>query len=317
MYDILTSVIAFALMALCALYVIKEMIRRRKRPEKFLEANNDIRVSILFWGMGVAAAVGYTIGYYTCWSQNTDVLNYLLMCLISLVFVFLAFIMASKKIIINTETGDMVACSLLGKKKFNVVDITLIKYTWDAWVTYSGKRKLFVVRDRYNNQSNGFYAYIRRESGCQELPRKGYASRENFIEVKVINSAIAIRRNPIIPTEFKYKLLEKLGERYTVKDKEKDQEISGKVEKIKLTDSEMEKCLDFYRQNNFKYSFEEYLECKSFPIDTLELFSMEDNTKIALVDFVPDGDVNLVWIDVYNANYKNSLVGLINSLIYD
>lgn len=318
MYGIIISVITFTLIIACGAYIIKEMIRRRKCPEKFLEANNNIIGCLIFWGIGVAAALGYTIAYYTVWFKDTSATKYFLMCLTSLVFVIVAFILALKKVIIDTETGDMVACSLLGIIKFNVDDITLIKQTWEAWVVYAGNRKLFVLRDRYNDVPIGFYTYIRRESGCQEIPRKGYVSRDVEIEVKVINSSIAMKRNPIVPTEFKYKLVKKLGELYALKDKENDKEISGKVEKIELSNDEKEDRLKVYKQKNIvKHSFEEFLEYNSFPFSTLKLFSKKNNERIALVDFAPGGNVNMIRIDVYNANYKKRLLDLINSLIYD
>ena len=98
MYSVIASVILFTLIVLCALYTIKEMIRRKKRPKEFLEANDDIRVSILCWSMGVITAIGYTIAYYTIWFKDYSFKDYIIMCLISLVYIIVAFIWAIKKL---------------------------------------------------------------------------------------------------------------------------------------------------------------------------------------------------------------------------
>lgn len=178
MYSVIISVVSFTLIIFCGLYIIKEMIRRKKRSKKFLETNNDIRGSIIFWSIGVIATIGYTIAYYTIWFQNNGFINYLFLCLICLVFVFVAFILAIKKIIINTETGDIIACSLFGIKRCNVRDITLVKHTWDASIVYSGKRKLFVLRERCNDEPIGFYVYIIKNSNCKEIRFKGFFVRK-------------------------------------------------------------------------------------------------------------------------------------------
>lgn len=133
------------------------------------------------------------------------------------------------------------------------------------------------------------------------------------IDVKVINNSIEIKCNPIVPSKFKYQLLEKLGELYTLK--KNDKEVYEKVEKFKITDEEKKEYLKFYKQNDFHYSFEEFLALTIFPVGTLELLSKENNEKIAFIDFVPDGDVNMIWINVYDKKSRNSLFDLINNLI--
>lgn len=133
------------------------------------------------------------------------------------------------------------------------------------------------------------------------------------IKFRVIKKSIEIKCNPIVPAEFKYKFIEKLDQFYTIKlDNESDFKT---MRNLKITDEEKNEYLKFYKQNNFKYSFDEFLQLAIFPIGSLEVFSKENNEKIAFIDFVPDGDVNMIWIDVFEDKFQNDLIKLINDLI--
>ncbi len=133
-----------------------------------------------------------------------------------------------------------------------------------------------------------------------------------IIEVKVLKKAIEIKCKPIVPSKFKYQLLEKLGELYALKINH--EEVYEKGGKTKISDEEKKEYLSFYNQNDFHYSFEEFLELAIFPVETIELLSKANNEKIAFIDFVPDGDVNMIWIDVYDIRNKYILLNIINNL---
>ena len=132
------------------------------------------------------------------------------------------------------------------------------------------------------------------------------------IDVKAINNSIRIKCKPIIPAEFKYKLLEKVGNLYTLKvgdsvDFQFDKELGIKKKKKEF--------LNFYLQNEFDYTFEEFLELAMFPVGIVELLSKNNEEKIAFIDFVPDGDVDLVWIDVYDKEHQQKLLNTIREIL--
>ena len=132
-----------------------------------------------------------------------------------------------------------------------------------------------------------------------------------MVKVKAIKNSIEIKCKPLIPSDFKYKLLTKLSFNYILKS---DGKRLLKIEKNEITEEEKNKFLNFYSQNNFDYSFEEFIELHMFPIDALEIYT-EDNEKIAFIDFIPDGDVYLIWIDVYEKEYQEKLIDLIQQII--
>ena len=51
-----------------------------------------------------------------------------------------------------------------------------------------------------------------------------------------------------------------------------------------------------------------------FQTDVLEIYT-KDNENIAFIDFMPDGDVYLIWIDVYEKEYQSKLIDLIQQII--
>lgn len=132
-----------------------------------------------------------------------------------------------------------------------------------------------------------------------------------MVKVKAIKNSIEIKCKPLIPSDFKYKLLTKLSFNYILKS---DGKRLLKIDKNEITEEEKNKFLNFYSQNNFDYSFEEFIELHMFPIDALEIYT-EDNEKIAFIDFIPDGDVYLIWIDVYEKEYQEKLIDLIQQII--
>ena len=132
-----------------------------------------------------------------------------------------------------------------------------------------------------------------------------------MVKVKAIKESIEIKCKPIVPFDFKYKLLNKLSFNYILKSKGKRFNI---FDKNKMTEEEKNEFLRFYNQNNFNYSFEEFIELNMFPTDVLEIYT-KDNEKIAFIDFIPDGDVYLIWIDVYEKEYQSKLIDLIQQII--
>jgi len=180
MYYIVITVISFIILMLCALYILKEIIRRRKQKmqKTCLEINRDIRVSILMWIIGSIALIGFTAAQFAELFNDMTVWGYLILCIVGLSFASAAFLLAVRKTILNKETGEMISCSLSGIKKFNVKDITLIKHTRDAWAVFSDKKKLFEVKDRYHDYSEELYIYIRTESGCKEIHPTGHCGRD-------------------------------------------------------------------------------------------------------------------------------------------
>lgn len=177
MIDIMLSVIVFILLILCAFYVVKEFIRRMKQKQdnNHLETNWDIRGAIGAWIFGSAVIIGFTIAHY---AQAPSQYYYMLCCVLGVIALAIAYFFAFNKIIINKETGGMVAYGIIRRKKFNVNDITIIKHTFETWKVYSNKRKLFAVGNRYHNSPSEFYIYIRKESGCEEKHPKGHIGRD-------------------------------------------------------------------------------------------------------------------------------------------
>ena len=132
-----------------------------------------------------------------------------------------------------------------------------------------------------------------------------------MVKIKAIKNSIEIKCKPIVPSDFKYKLLTKLSFNYILKF---DGKRLLKIDKNEITEEEKNKFLIFYNQNNLDYSFEEFIELHMFPIDVLEIYT-KDNQKIAFIDFIPDGDVYLIWIDVYKKEYQSKLIDLIKQII--
>lgn len=132
-----------------------------------------------------------------------------------------------------------------------------------------------------------------------------------MVKVKAIKDSIGIKCRPIVPSDFKYKLLINLSFNYILKSGGKS---LLKIDKNEITEEEKNEFLIFYNQNNFDYSFEEFIELHMFPIDVLDIYT-KDNEKIAFIDFIPDGDVYLIWIDVYEKEYQSKLIDLIQQII--
>ena len=133
------------------------------------------------------------------------------------------------------------------------------------------------------------------------------------IDVKVINDSIEVKCKPIVPAQFKYRLLENLQSLYTLKT---DDNIDFQlVANLKIEEERKKEFLECYEHNEFNYSFEEFLELSMFPVGTVELLSKKKEEKIAFIDFVPDGDVDLIWIDVYDREHQQKLINLIKKII--
>ena len=134
---------------------------------------------------------------------------------------------------------------------------------------------------------------------------------KTMVETKFFKNSIEIRCKPIVSYEFKDKLIKNLSIEYLLKSNDK---LIHKIDKIAISDAEQEELLNFYKQNDFKYSFEEFIELYVFPIDVLDIFTTDDK-KIATIDFMPDGDDDSIWIDIYTQEHKQKLISLIQELI--
>lgn len=132
-----------------------------------------------------------------------------------------------------------------------------------------------------------------------------------MVEIKSFSNSIKILCKPIVPYELKVKLIKNLSIDYLLKSNDK---MILKIDKSAIKDDEKTELLNFYKQNDFKYSFEEFIELYVFPIDVLDIFSTS-NKKIATIDFMPDGDVDSIWIDIYTQEHKQKLISLIQKLI--
>lgn len=170
----------FAILILCIAYIIKEILRRKHRIKKkeILEANYDIRISIIFCGIGVLGGIGVTIAHYLNLFTNNSVDGYMWLCLVCLAFIVIAFACAYRKVIINTKMG-IVSIYRTIPIKINVKEITLIKHTRDGWKVFSKHKKIFALCDRRDSYPIEFYKWIVEKSCCEEERPKGYVGRND------------------------------------------------------------------------------------------------------------------------------------------
>lgn len=132
------------------------------------------------------------------------------------------------------------------------------------------------------------------------------------IDLKVNKKSIQLICKPIIPIEFKYNLLQQLSNFYILKP---DDKLDFTINRTTITEEERKELQKFYEQYDVDYSFEEFLDLHLFPIGELDLYSKDNAKKIAFIDFVPDGDVYSIWIDVFDQNSKENLVQIIRNII--
>lgn len=132
-----------------------------------------------------------------------------------------------------------------------------------------------------------------------------------MVKVRVFNKSIEIKCKPIVPCSFKYKMLNKLASEYILKLEDK---IILKIDKSEIDDEMKVGLQNCYQQNDFEYPLEEFIELAMFPISTLDVYTI-NNDKIAFIDFMPDGDVDSIWIDIYTQEHKQKLISLIQKLI--
>ena len=133
------------------------------------------------------------------------------------------------------------------------------------------------------------------------------------MNIKNIKNSIEIKCEPIIPSEFKYSLLDLLNEHYIL-----TTESGDLLENVKPDRSIFDNKIEYtsaYVEADLDCTFEEFLELVCFPVGSVILLSKEDKEKIAYVDFEPDGDINTIWVEVAHSAIKNKLLLLINSLI--
>ena len=131
-----------------------------------------------------------------------------------------------------------------------------------------------------------------------------------MVAVKDYRSSIEIKSKTIIDLQIKMNLLNRLRSDYILKS---DEKIVNEIVLDKISEKEKRDLRCFYEQNFYRYSFDEFIELIAFPITTIDLFS-KDGTKIAFVDFMPDGDICSIWIDIYCPNYKQILLDLVKEI---
>lgn len=132
------------------------------------------------------------------------------------------------------------------------------------------------------------------------------------LKIKQYKNSIAVKCTPLIPSEFKYSLLDSLSKHYilTAENGEVIEDI--KPDKPEFDEAEFKPA---FLEADLGCTFEEFLELVRFPVGSVTLMSKEGKGKIAHLDFEPDGDVNMVWIDVFCSEIKNDLLCLIESVI--
>lgn len=173
MVDIITTIVALILLVLCAVYVVIEVIKRkqRKQDENILECNNDIRLSFVTWIFGAVFIIGFTIAHYV----DPNLRDYIICCGIGATVLAMSYYYAFNKVIINKETGEMIAYRIIRKIKFNVKDITLLKIGVRAWTAYSNRKRLFHIEGGDRENDGALYYYIRKKSKCKQKLPKGCA----------------------------------------------------------------------------------------------------------------------------------------------
>ena len=133
------------------------------------------------------------------------------------------------------------------------------------------------------------------------------------INIKNIKNSIEIKCKPLIPSKFKYSLLELLREHYILATESGEFLEDIKPDRL-IFDNKIE-YTSAYIEAGFGCTFKEFLELVCFPIGSVTLLSKENKEKIAHVDFEPDGDVNTIWIELFCSEIKSNLLFLIGSLI--
>ena len=131
-----------------------------------------------------------------------------------------------------------------------------------------------------------------------------------MIKIKSFKNAIRIKCSPIIPGDFKYKMINRLTAVYLLKS---DDRVIDFIKKPEISEEDTKDLMQFYEQNDFEYSFDELVELSLFPIGSFELFSKEGE-KIAFFDLMPDGDVDSIWIDVFIKKYHQELLDFVNDI---
>lgn len=133
------------------------------------------------------------------------------------------------------------------------------------------------------------------------------------INVKNIRNSIEIKCKPLIPSKFKYSLLELLCEHYILATESGEflEDINPNI----LVFDDKREYTSAYIEAGLGCTFEEFVALVCFPIGSVTLLSKENKEKIAHVDFEPDGDVNTIWIELFRSEIKKQLLFLIDSLI--
>lgn len=176
MYDILITIITFCIFLLLMIYAIKESLRRKrqKKDDQWIEANFDLKGCYVFMSIGILFFIGVTVAHYFRLFIYDSLFVYIELCIVSLVFAGIAFVLSWHKVIIKQDTGTIIVYKFLRKRTFFVKDITLIKHKITSWSAYIGNKKLFYMSAKYFVYPMSFYNFIIKESNCKKIFPKGY-----------------------------------------------------------------------------------------------------------------------------------------------
>jgi heme/copper-type cytochrome/quinol oxidase subunit 2 len=173
MIDILITTIFMIILIICFCYVLVENIRRKNQEsDKTLEANIDIRLSLVAISIGIVFYIIFTIVFYI--NSMRELESLITGYGIAMIFVLISYFSSRLKVVITKSNGAIVSYGLLKKKNFNVFNITLIKHSYISWKAYAQNKRLFYMSGTYYKYSNEFYIFILEKSKCHEIYPKGY-----------------------------------------------------------------------------------------------------------------------------------------------
>ena len=137
-----------------------------------------------------------------------------------------------------------------------------------------------------------------------------YVYKDKVITVKHTSKWISICCHPIVPVKIKQSLVQKFFDTYIIKNAEQILKESDLVFNNHLTD-ESGDYRRFYERCGYKCSYKEFLQYAIFPFSLLQLCSYNTGEQIASIDFEPDGDIHLIWIQIDDYTQRNFLFNII------
>jgi len=174
MYIALIIIIS-VLLTLCLVYLIYETIKRKQRKK-----NQDILES--HWHIGIPygslffSLPFFVLGIYYSFIGNTQrgIGQILWIYALFLVMLFVAFFLARKKVILTKSDNKCVAVNYFSIKRFNVVDVTLIKENvFQCWKVYVGKKKQYQYALMNHESRGNVERYIFEQSNCEVKDWRG------------------------------------------------------------------------------------------------------------------------------------------------